>query len=195
MTDDALSLSAVWMSEPPPDDGCVRSAVDAVLKKDRAERERQRWFRAGGLFGLIVLLPALLFCAANGVTPLVRAAYALMAVGVAMLVAAEWIYLDWARQSEPGPADTRSQLQKTVFMLTRQMRLMKTEGMWSSPIFAGVVLLGTWVHEHATFFAALVMWTITAAGWLLAVLHGAMVGARLNARKTALERLLADLPG
>ena len=52
--------------------------------------------------------------------------YALMAVGGAVIVFAEWTYLEWSRQALPGPADARSQLQKTAFMLARQVMLMNT---------------------------------------------------------------------
>ena len=54
------------------------------------------------LFALALLVPTMLWGAAYGVTPLVRGAYALMAVGSAMIVAAEWIYLEWSRQALPA---------------------------------------------------------------------------------------------
>ena len=122
MSDDTSPLPAIWMSGESTRNG-VASAIDAVLDKDRAARERDRRVRHGSLIAVTCLLPPLLWAAAHGVTPLVRGAYALMAGGVAVLVFAEWMYLDWSRRALPGPADARSQLQASAFMLDRQIRI------------------------------------------------------------------------
>src|SRR4051812_44416968 len=118
MSDDALSLSAVWMSDEPVGKDRVRSAIHTVLENDRAARARERRIRIGSLLALSCLLPLMLWAAAHGVTPLVRGAYALMAAGSAMIVCAEWMSLEWSEQALPGAADARSQLQRTAFMLS-----------------------------------------------------------------------------
>jgi hypothetical protein len=140
-----------------------------------------------------LLLPVLLWSAAHGVTPLVRGAYALMAAGGAVIVFAEWSYLEWSRQALPGPADARSQLQKAAFMLGRQVMLMNTAPIWSSPVFIGVTLIGVWLYRERTHAEAFVIWTITTAGWLATALGTIAVRARLNERKLQMERLLGEL--
>lgn len=191
MSDNAPSLSAVWMSDQPEDKERVMSAIDTVLAKDRAARARR--IRVGSLSALACLLPAILWATAHGVTPLVRGAYALMAVGSAMVVLAEWMYLDWSRRALPGPADARSQLQRTAFMLARQVRLMRTAPLWSSPIFVGVAMIGLWLYRERSHSEAFVLWTITAAGWLAAWLGTVSARSKLNERRLQMERLLSEL--
>lgn len=193
MNDDARVLSAVWMSDHPVDKAGVMSAIDTVLDKDRAVRARERRIRIGALVALAFLLPMTLWSAAHGVTPLVRGAYALMAAGGAVIVFAEWIYLEWSRQALPGPADARSQLQKAAFMLARQVMLINTAPILSSPVFIGVALIGVWLYRERTHAEAFVVWTITSAGWLATWLGTVAVRARLNERKQQMERLLGEL--
>jgi hypothetical protein len=193
MNDEAHVLSAVWMSEHAVDRARVLSAIDAVLDKDRAARARERKMRIGALAALVVLLPILVWAAAHGVTPLVRGAYALMAVGGAVIVFAEWTYLEWSRQALPGPADARSQLQKAAFMLARQVMLLNTAPIWSSPVFIGVALIGVWLYRERTHAEAFVIWTITAAGWLAMGLSTIAVRRRLNERKQQMEQLLGEM--
>jgi hypothetical protein len=193
MSDDARVLSAIWMSDHPVDKAGVRSAIDTVLEKDHAARARERRTRIGALAALVLLLPMMLWSAAHGVAPLVRGAYALMAAGGAVIVFAEWSYLEWSRQLLPGPADARSQLQKAAFMLARQVMLMNTAPIWSSPVFIGVALIGVWLYRERTHAEAFVVWTITTAGWLATALSAVAVRARLNERKQQMERLLGEL--
>ena len=193
MSEDARVLSAIWMSDHPVGKAGVMSAIDTVLAKDRAARARERRTRIGALVALAFLLPMMLWSAAYGVTPLVRGAYALMAAGGAVIVFAEWTYLEWSRQLLPGPADARSQLQKAAFMLARQVMLMNTAPIWSSPVFIGVALIGVWLFRERTHAEAFVVWTITTAGWVATALGTVAVRARLNERKQQMERLLGEL--
>jgi len=169
------------------------SAVDAVLAKDRAALERERRLRIGPLIALGFLLPMMLWAAAHGVTPLVRGAYALMATGGAVIVFAEWTYLAWSTQAFPGPADARAQLQKTSSLLARQVMLLNTAPIWSSPVFIGVALIGLWLYRERTHAEAVAVWAITAAGWLAAALGTAAVRARLNEREQQIAGLLREL--
>src|SRR5688500_2840510 len=123
MNDDALP--AVWIGDSPLEKNTVVAAMNAVLDEDRACREKERAMRIASVLALAVLCPVLVWCAAYGISPIVRGAYALMAAGTAVLVTTEWTYLAWSRHALPGPVDARSQLQKTAFMLARQARLMK----------------------------------------------------------------------
>jgi hypothetical protein len=193
MSDDGRALSATWMSDDPVDKAGIRSAVEAVLDRDRAARERERRGRIGAVAALACLLPLILWFAAHGVTPLVRGAYALMAAGGAVIVFAEWIYLDWSRQALPGPVDARSQLQKTAFMLARQVMLLTTAPIWSSPIFVGVALIALWMFRERTHAGAFVLWAVTAAGWLALALGTIAARARLNERRQEMERVLGEL--
>ena len=193
MIDDTSALPAVWMSDESTRNGELASAIDAVLNADRAARERENRIRHGSLLALICLLPPLLWFAAHGVTPVVRGAYALMAAGAAVVLYAEWMYLDWSRQALPGPDDARSQLQKTAFMLARQIELLRTAPFWTSPVFVGVALIGFWLYGARSHSGAFVLWTLTAAGWLVMSLGMASVGARLGKTRLEVERLLREL--
>ena len=66
--------------------------MNAVLDEDRAARDKDRRTHIAAGSVLALLCPALLWCAAYGITPLVRGGYALMATGTAILVSTGWRY-------------------------------------------------------------------------------------------------------
>ena len=111
------SLPAIWTADSPVEQEAVMSTMNAVLNEDRAVRDKDRAIRVASVLVLALLCPALVWCAAYGISPLVRGGYGLMAVGTALLVATEWMYLTWSREALPGPADARSQLQKSAFLI------------------------------------------------------------------------------
>jgi hypothetical protein len=187
------SLPAIWMSDPPVDKVAVMTAMNALLAEDRAARDKDRWIRIGGVFALALLCPALMLCAAYGISPLVRGGYALMAVGTALLVSLEWMFLTWSRQAQPGPADARSQLQVTAFLLSRQASLLRMAALGCAPIFVGVALLGLWTYQQRSAAGGLFLWAVVVAGWVVASLGGMSMGAKLDERRRRMERLLADL--
>jgi hypothetical protein len=191
MNDD--SLSAIWMSDPPVDKEVVMNAINAVLDEDRAAFDKDRWIRIGGVFALGLLCPALMFCAVYGISPLVRGGYALMAVGTALLVSLEWMFLSWSRQAQPGPADARSQLQLSAFLLSRQSGLLKMAALGCAPIFVGVALLGLWTYQQRSAAGGFLLWAVVVAGWVVVSVGGMSMGAKLDERRRRMERLLADL--
>lgn len=193
MSDDASSLRAVWMSDPSVKADDVMSAVGRVLDKDRAARASERQVRIGGVLAMALLMPALIWAAAYGVTPLVRGAYALMAVGCAAMIAAEWAYLEWSRRAMPGPADARSQLQNTALMLARQTWLIRTAPLWSSPVFIGVALIAVWLYREQTPAAAVALCAVAGVAWITAGLRMSSTCAKLDDHRRQLERLLNDL--
>jgi len=193
MSDDALPLRTLWMSDMPVDEDEMTSAIAQVLEKDRVARAKDRRIRLFGVLAMALLIPSLVWFAAHGVTPLVRGAYALMAIGCAVLLAAEWAYLEWSRQALPGPADARSQLQTTAFMLARQIRLLETAPLWSSPVFIGVGLIALWLYQERTHSAAFALCAVTLTAWIAAGLRAASASAKLNGQRLQMERLLNEL--
>jgi hypothetical protein len=191
MSDD--SLPAVWIADPPIQKNTVLTAINAVLNEDRACREKERAIRIGSLLALALLCPALLWCAAYGTTPLVRGGYALMAAGAAVLVSTEWIYLAWSRQALPGPADARSHLQKTAFVLARQARLVKTAPLWCAPVFIGTALIGVWLFQERSVAAGYMLWASVGTGWCIVSVGGASAGTKIDQRRVRVEQLLSDL--
>jgi hypothetical protein len=93
----------------------------------------------------------------------------------------------------PGPDDTRSQLQKTAFMLDRQMWLVKTCPLWSSPIFIGGVLIALWLHDARTGTAAMTLLTLDLAAWIGSGASAWRVAGAIEARRRQMEEMLADL--
>ena len=191
MRDD--SLSSVWTGDPPMEKNAVLAAVTAVLHEDRASRERERAIRIPSLLALAVLCPVLLWCAAYGISPIIRGAYALMAAGSAVLVATEWMFFEWDRHALPGPMDARSQLQKTAFMLARQATLMKTALLWSAPVFIGTALIGLWLYQERSHGAGYLLWAFVGPAWCVASIGGGAMGVKLDQRRLRIERLLTDL--
>ena len=191
MSDD--SLPAVWIADPPIQKNIVLMAMNAVLSDDRACREKERAIRIASVLALALLCPALLWYAAYGTTPLVRGGYALMAAGTAVLVSTEWIYLAWSRQALPGPADARSQLQKTAFVLARQARLTRTAPLWCAPIFIGTALIGVWLYQERSPAAGCVLWATVGTGWCIVSVGGTSTGTKLDQQRFRIEQLLSDL--
>lgn len=193
MNDDASSLRAAWMADPPTAERDPRSVVRDLIQKDRAERLRERRLRLGGMAALSALIPVLIWAAAHGVAPVVRGAYALMSAGCAAGLAAEWLYLDWSRRALPGPDDTRSQLQTTAFMLGRQEWLAKTAPLWTLPVFVGVALIGVWVYSERTLAAAATLWALDLVAWIGSGIVAWHAAAGTSRRKLTVEDALADL--
>jgi hypothetical protein len=187
------SLTAMWISDPPPSREALMTAVNAVLNEDRAAREKDRWTNIGGGLSVALLCPVLLWCAAYGITPLVRGGYALMAAGTAILVSTGWMYSAWARQALPGPADSRSQLQKNAFLLARQATLMRTSPLWCAPVFMGTALIGTWVFQQRSAAGGYLLWALIAAAWVMMSAAGLSAARKLDERRARMERLLSDL--
>lgn len=187
------SLRALWMADRPADKDALLSSIASVLADDRAARDRERWERFASVLALGLLCPVLLWCAAHGRTPIVRGAYALMAIGTALAVFAEWMHAAWAKQALPGPIDTRSQLQTSALLLSRQAALFQAGAAWSAPIFLGSMLIGVWIYQERSHSGAVLLWALTGAAWLLASLIGAAKARQLAARRSRLEQMLAEL--
>jgi hypothetical protein len=191
MIDDPLP--ALWTADEPIAADAVKTAIHAALAEDRAARDKDRSVRAGSIAAVALLCPVLVWSAAHGVTPLVRGGYALMAVGTAIMIAAEWLYLAWSREAMPGPADARSQLQKSAFLLSRQAHLMRTGPLWCSPVFLGTALIAGWLFQQRSHAGGYLLWGFVAAGWLLTLFGGRSKAAALDAQRQRLEHLLGDL--
>jgi hypothetical protein len=187
------SLSAMWISDPPPNRDAMMTVMKAVLNEDRAARDKDRGMRIATGLALALLCPALLWCAAYGITPLVRGGYALMAAGTAILVSTGWMYAAWSRQALPGPADARSQLQKSAFLLARQANLMRTTPLSCAPIFMGTALIATWIYQQRSATEGYLLWAVVAAAWIIVSVGGFSTGRKLDERRVRMERLLSDL--
>ncbi len=187
------SLPAMWISDEPVSRDAVMTAMNAVLNEDRVARDRDRMTRIAAWLALALLCPALLWCAAYGITPMVRGGYAVMAVGTAILVATGWTFAAWTRQALPGPADARSQLQIGAFLLSRQATLMMMAPLCCAPIFMGTALIGTWIYQQRSATEGYLLWALVAVAWLIVSVGGIATGRKLDERRVRMERLLSDL--
>jgi hypothetical protein len=188
------SLRALWASDPHPlTRAAAGSAVDRVLVEDRAERDKQRGAQTAAALVLALLCPALLWCAAYGVSPLVRGGYALMAAGTATLVVAGWIYSAFSRQALPGPVDSRSHLQRAAFLLSRQASLARMAWLFCAPVCIGTALIATWIYHDRSVAGGYALWAVVACAWLLASLNGMSSSETLRERRVRIEQLLEEL--
>lgn len=193
MNDDALR--ALWSSSQATGDtgATYASTIDDVLLEDRVATMKERRVRVLLAAAVILLCPLLLWSAAHGRTPLVRGGYGLMAVGVSLVVFAEWLFLRWSRQGLPGPADTRSQVQLTVLVLTRQADLLKMAPVWCVPIFIGVGMISVWIIQERSAIEGAALAALTALGWAGTAAIAFVKGRALEDRRRRLARLLSDL--
>lgn len=187
------SLPVLWMSDEPIRHDTITTAVQHALEEDRAAREKERSVRAASFAVVALLCPVLAWSAAHGVTPLVRFGFLLMALGVAIMLTAEWMYLAWSRAALPGPVDARSHLQRSAFLLDRQAHLLRTAPIWSAPVFVGALLVVTWVFRERSHTEGCLLWLIVAVAWLGAGFPARLKWAKLDAQRRRIERLLTDL--
>ena len=193
MSDEVSVLRAAWMSQGDANVNSLRAAAARIIDQDEADRLRERRMRSVGLTAMLVMVPVLVWAAAYGVAPIIRAAYSLMAVGCAAAVGAEWLYLGCSRQALPGPRDTRSQLQQTAFMLDCQIWLWRTAAVWSAPIFIGVLLIGVWLYRERTIGAAVAVCVPSLAAWIVVAVAAARASTQFGRRRQQLKAALADL--
>ena len=186
-------LQEIWTSQEAEEKETVMNSIQLILAQDQADQEKRRrtsfWLAPLHL----VLLPPLFFFAVTGKTPVVRAGYALMAVGIAIEASAGWLFASWSRQALPGPLDTRSQLQKAAFLLSRQAGLAKTSALWAAPVFLGAALIGLWAYHARGPLPGYVVWVALALLWI-GVSHGGRKKAKAaEERKARMEELLCEL--
>jgi len=186
-------LAELWQSDRSPGKDRLVDVASRVLREDRAVRDRERWARAGGMLALVLLCPVLLWAAAYGKTPLVRVAYALMAIGTAILVSADWLHVAWRRQAIPCADDARSQLLKTALLLARQAVFVRLAPLWCAPVFVGAALIGVWLYANVGHASGYALWLLSAAGWLACLVGGVSTAAAIDARRTRMEGVLRDL--
>jgi hypothetical protein len=191
MIDD--SLPVFWMSNEPVSKDTVRTAVQHALAEDRAARDKERSAAAASVVVFALLCAVVAWSAAHGVTPLVRGGYVFMAVGIAIVITAEWMYLAWSRAALPGPMDARAQLQTSAFLLARQAQLLRTMPLWLAPVFIGAVFIGIWIFQERSRTEGYLLFAIFGAVWLLTGFVGRSQGAKLDEQRHRLEGFLADL--
>lgn len=193
MNDDAMR--AVWLSVHASGDAKTTraSTVESVLREERVANQQERRIRILLAVALMVLCPVLLWASAHGRTPLVRGAYGLMAIGVSVLVAAEWLWLRWSRQGLPGPADTRAQLQTAVFVLARQADLLKMALLWCAPIFIGGGMIAYWIARARSLTGGVALGVVMGLAWVVAAASCFAKGRAIDDRRVRMERVLGDL--
>jgi hypothetical protein len=193
MNDDPVR--AVWLSVHASGDANATraSTVESVLREERVANQRQRRIRILLAVALVVLCPVLLWASAHGRTPLIRGAYGLMAIGVSVLVAAEWLWLRWSRQGLPGPADTRAQLRTAVFVLARQADLLKMALLWCAPIFIGAGMIAYWIARARSLTGGVALGVATGLAWAVAAASFFAKGRAIDERRSRLEQVLGDL--
>lgn len=193
MNDEASVLRTAWMSQATTSEISLRAAAAQILDRDEADRVREQRMRIVGLGAMVILVPTLIWAAAHGIGPLVRAGYALMAIGCVALVVAEWLYLAWSRRALPGPNDARSQLQTTAYMVESRAWLARTAGLWSAPVLVGAVFISVWLYRERTLAAAVTVLSLSLAAWVAGAVLAARAAAGLGRRRRELEAILADL--
>jgi hypothetical protein len=129
----------------------------------------------------------------HGITPLVRGGYALMAAGAAILVYAEWTYLEWFQQGRPGPLTRARNCSETAFLVSRQATLLRTSPLWSAPVFIGTAMIGLWLYQQRSQVFGSLLWAGLGAAWMLMVAGGLWKGRALDRRRSRMEQLLKDL--
>jgi hypothetical protein len=191
MNDDALR--SAWLSMQDTGMEPIVATVDAVLREDHEARVNERWVRIAFLVVLMLLCPATIWFAAHGVSPLIRGAYALMAAGLAIAVFAEWTYLAWSHQAQPGAATTTAQLQTTAMVLSRHAQLVRFAPLWNLPIFLGAALVAWWVYLERSHVAGATVGATTFVAWLALIAIATAKGREIDARRSRIDQLRDEL--
>lgn len=171
------------------------NSIQSIIDQDRAGQEKERRTQQRWALAYLILLPILFFCAATGSTPMVRAGYALMALGLAVVLSVCRVFTSWSRQALPGPVDIRSQLQKAAFLLSRQASLARTSPIWAAPLFLGGALIGLWSYEEREPVHGYAIWASLAALWLGLAPGGYKKAREAVDTRARMEALLRDFSG
>lgn len=191
MTDDALRQ--IWSSGPDRSGPAGAVVLERVLAEERKERAKELRSRAMAAIAMTVLLPFLMRATMVAPDPRVRLAYALMAIGAAVMVFSEWVYGRWCRRAMPGPVDSRVQLTILVDTLVHQAQFFRTNPLWCSPIFLGTAMIGLWAYGERSHVAAYAIWLVTGAAWLWTFWSGRGKARALDDRRRQLEEVGGDL--
>ena len=169
------------------------NSIQRIIEEDEASLKKERRVNLIAAPLQMILFPLLVYSAAFGKTPIVRAGYALMAAGIAISLFAFWVSANWSRQALPGSADMRSQLQRAAFLLSRQASLASTSPVWVSPVFIGAALIWVWILEQNGSAPGLVGWTLLVIVWLTIVVCCIKKARAFAKKKARMEELLAEL--
>ena len=191
MNDDALR--SAWLSMQDTSAESTVATVEAVLREDHEAHAKERWVRVAFLVVLVLLCPAAIWFAAHGVSPFIRGAYALMAAGLAIAVFAEWTYLSWSHQAQPGAATTTAQLQTTALVLSRHAQLVRSAPLWNLPIFVSAALVGVWVYQERSHVTGVVVGATTLVAWLALVAIATAKRREIDARRSRIDQLRNEL--
>ena len=191
-------LQELWSSQEinnTEDKETLMNSIQLILAQDQAIQEKQRRFNLWMAPVQLVILLLVFLCVAHGRTPIVRAGYALMAVGLTILLSVIWLFESWSRKALPGPVDTRSQLQKAAFLLSRQASLAKTSALWVAPVFLGGGSdrgCGR-VSQERGHFQGYVLWVPLALLWMGGLIVGRNKAKAADEKRARMEELLQDL--
>lgn len=191
MTDDALRQ--MWSSGSDGDAPPRTSVLERVLADERKERAKELRSRALAAVVMTVLVPFLVRGAVIAPDPRVRLAYALMAIGGAVMVFSEWVYARWCRRALPVPVESRMQLRMLVDALVHQAQHFRTNPLWCSPIFLGTAMIGLWAYGERSRMVAYAIWFATCAAWLRVLWTGLEKSRDLDARRRTLEEICRGL--
>jgi hypothetical protein len=186
------ALRAVWVSDQETHKENLMTVVNAVLAEDRAALAKDRWMQVAGLIAVGLLCPVLLWFAANGISPLVRGGYALMAAGTGLVLFASWLHRTWSREALPGTADARSELQKIGLVVSRQASLVRTAPIWCGPIFIGAALVGAWIYQERSATGGYFLWAFVGAAWVMNGITGLSKARKLALRRARIEAVLSE---
>lgn len=186
-------LQEIWISQEKENKETMMNSIQLILDQDKASQEKERRANLWWACVHVALLPLLFLAAASGNAPIVRAGYALMAAGLAISLSAAWLFASWSRQALPGPVDTRSQLQKAAFLLSRQASLAKASALWAAPLFLGGALIGLWGYQERGHWQGYAVWVPVALLWMGALLGGRSKAKAAGEQKARMEALLRDL--
>lgn len=191
MTQDPLQK--LWISPEITKKENVMHSIQSILERDAACRKREQRASLWLAPVYVLLAPALLWFAAIGKTPVVRAGYALMASGVAIALFAGWLFASWSRQALPGPVVMRSQLQKAAFLLSRQASLARSSPLWAAPVFLGAALIGLWSYQQRGPLGGCLLWALLALAWLVVSLVSWKKARAAEQQRAKMEELLGEL--
>src|SRR5262245_10223210 len=186
------ALRAVWISNQDTSKETLMTVMNAVLAEDRVARTKDRWMQVAALVAIGLLCPVLLWFAAYGSSPLVRAGYSLMAAGTGLILFAAWLHRTWSRESLPGTADARSELQKLGLVVSRQASLVRTAPIWCAPIFLGAALVGAWVYQQRSVTGGYLLWACIGAAWVMKGVNGLSKAKQLTKRRATIEAVLSE---
>jgi hypothetical protein len=188
-------LQQLWQRpNAPEEEENLDATIEQVLVRDHNCQVSARRRDLASAAMMLVLFPVVLWAAAYGKWPLVRAGYGLMAVGLAVSAVAIWLYHRLNSLTPRRDLTVRDHLEQSVGFLDRQATFLRTGALFCGlPMFLGLLVFGVGIWIQGGKLAGALFMGASPLLWIGSWQMSARTMRQIAQRRTRAEDLLRRL--